>query len=117
MAAAIAALYERDRAALGAEARRRVLAQHTWDQAFPRLLAAYASLDGSASEGIEAKPACAIGYGELPAVVRPAQEDDFIGSQVRVDRLGEGARLQTTATGGRGHRRRDTVPGAAMQAG
>jgi len=47
MAAAIAALYERDREALGAAARARVLRQFTWDRAFHAQLATYASLVGA----------------------------------------------------------------------
>jgi alpha-1,6-mannosyltransferase len=44
MAAAIAALYERDLDAVGAAARARVLRQFTWDRTFHSLTAAYASL-------------------------------------------------------------------------
>jgi alpha-1,6-mannosyltransferase len=47
MAEAIAALYERDLAALGAAARARVLRQFTWQRAFHGQFAAYASLLGA----------------------------------------------------------------------
>ncbi|HEX4618781.1 MAG TPA: glycosyltransferase [Steroidobacteraceae bacterium] len=47
MAAAIAALYERDLAAVGAAARARVLRQFTWDRAFRRQLDIYAALSGA----------------------------------------------------------------------
>ena len=93
LAAAIAALYERDRAALGAEARRRVLERHTWDRAFPRLFAAYAALDSSAPECVEAERTGAVGHHELPAVVRPAHEDDLVGNQIGVDGLRKRARV------------------------
>jgi len=46
MAEAIAALYERDLAAVGAAARARVLRQFTWQRAFHSQFAAYASLVG-----------------------------------------------------------------------
>jgi alpha-1,6-mannosyltransferase len=45
MAEAIEALYRRDLAALGAEARRRVLARHTWTHSLQLLMATYASID------------------------------------------------------------------------
>jgi alpha-1,6-mannosyltransferase len=45
MADAIVELYDRDRAALGAEARRRVLARHTWTHSLQLLMATYASID------------------------------------------------------------------------
>jgi len=47
MAEAIAALYERDRDALGTAARARVLRQFTWQRAFHGEFAAYASLIGA----------------------------------------------------------------------
>jgi len=47
MAAAIAALYERDLEMLGAAARARVLRNFTWNRAFQAQLAAYASLLGT----------------------------------------------------------------------
>ena len=47
MAQAIASLYERDMAALGAAARTRVLRQFTWGRAFHAQLATYASLVGA----------------------------------------------------------------------
>ncbi|MFZ0006626.1 MAG: hypothetical protein WAK94_00105, partial [Steroidobacteraceae bacterium] len=47
MAAAIAALYERDLEAVGLAARARVLRQFTWDRAFQAQTAAYASLVGA----------------------------------------------------------------------
>jgi len=47
MAQAIASLYERDMAALGAAARTRVLRQFTWSRAFHTQLATYASLVGA----------------------------------------------------------------------
>ncbi|HEY4749997.1 MAG TPA: glycosyltransferase [Steroidobacteraceae bacterium] len=47
MAEAIAALYERDLAAVGAAARARVLRHFTWGRAFHNQLAAYASLLGT----------------------------------------------------------------------
>ncbi len=47
MAEAIAALYERDRDALGTAARARVLRQFTWQRAFHGQFAAYASLLGA----------------------------------------------------------------------
>ena len=47
MAEAIAALYERDIAAVGAAARARVLRHFTWSRAFHSQLAAYASLLGA----------------------------------------------------------------------
>ncbi len=46
MAEAIAALYERDLAAVGAAARARVLRQFTWQRAFHSQFGAYASLAG-----------------------------------------------------------------------
>jgi alpha-1,6-mannosyltransferase len=46
MAAAIAALYERDLAAIGAAARAKVLRQFTWTRAFHAQLSIYASLFG-----------------------------------------------------------------------
>jgi alpha-1,6-mannosyltransferase len=47
MAEAVAALYERDREALGAAARARVLKHFTWNRAFHAQIAAYASLVGA----------------------------------------------------------------------
>jgi alpha-1,6-mannosyltransferase len=47
MAAAIAALYERDLEAVGAAARARVLRHYTWSRAFHTQLAVYASLLGT----------------------------------------------------------------------
>ncbi|MBS0580282.1 MAG: glycosyltransferase [Proteobacteria bacterium] len=47
MAAAIAALYERDLAAVGAAARARVIRQFTWSRAFHTQMATYASLVGA----------------------------------------------------------------------
>jgi alpha-1,6-mannosyltransferase len=44
MASAIANLYDRDMAALGAAARQRVLARHTWSHALQHLLGTYASV-------------------------------------------------------------------------
>jgi hypothetical protein len=46
MAEAIAALYERDLAAIGAAARAKVLRQFTWNRAFHAQLSIYASLFG-----------------------------------------------------------------------
>jgi alpha-1,6-mannosyltransferase len=48
MAAAISALFDRDRVAIGAEARARVLRSHSWDAAFGRLAQHYARLAGQA---------------------------------------------------------------------
>jgi alpha-1,6-mannosyltransferase len=48
MAAAIANLYDRDMAALGAAARQRVLTRHTWTHALQHLLATYASVSSVA---------------------------------------------------------------------
>lgn len=45
MAEAIVELYQRNPAELGAEARRRVLARHTWTHSLQLLLATYASID------------------------------------------------------------------------
>jgi alpha-1,6-mannosyltransferase len=57
MAEAIAALYERDLDALGANARARVLRQFTWHRAFHAQVNVYASLLGRErlplAEGIE----------------------------------------------------------------
>jgi alpha-1,6-mannosyltransferase len=53
MAAAVAALYERDVEAVGAAARERVLRQFTWDRAFPMQTAAYASLVGAHRPALE----------------------------------------------------------------
>jgi alpha-1,6-mannosyltransferase len=53
MAASIAALYERDRAALGAAARARVLRQFTWDRTLRQQIDTYAALIG------ERRPAAA----------------------------------------------------------
>jgi alpha-1,6-mannosyltransferase len=53
MAAAVAALYERDLDAVGAAARARVLRQFTWDRAFPMQTAAYASLVGAHRPALE----------------------------------------------------------------
>jgi len=47
MAAAIAALYERDTAAIGKVARERVLRQFTWTQAFHTQTSIYANLLGT----------------------------------------------------------------------
>ncbi len=47
MAAAIAALYDRDLAAIGAAARDRVVRQFTWQRAFHTQMATYASLVGA----------------------------------------------------------------------
>lgn len=47
MAASIAALYERDLAAVGAAARARVLRQFTWDRTFRQQLDTYAALIGA----------------------------------------------------------------------
>ena len=47
MAEAVAALYQRDLAAVGASARARVLRQFTWRRAFHAQFAAYASLLGA----------------------------------------------------------------------
>jgi hypothetical protein len=47
MAAAIAALYERDLGQMGASARARVLQRYTWDHAFHAQTITYASLVGS----------------------------------------------------------------------
>jgi alpha-1,6-mannosyltransferase len=44
MAAAIAHLYERDHEAMGAAARARVLARHTWTHTFQAQITAYANL-------------------------------------------------------------------------
>jgi hypothetical protein len=46
MAECIAALYERDLAAVGATARQRVLRRFTWQKAFQAQTTAYASLVG-----------------------------------------------------------------------
>jgi alpha-1,6-mannosyltransferase len=53
MAAAIAALYERDLDAVGRAARARVLRQFTWDRAFHLQTAAYASLVGAHRTALE----------------------------------------------------------------
>ena len=53
MAAAIAALYERDLDAIGAAARARVLRRFTWDHTFHSLTAAYASLAGAYRPALE----------------------------------------------------------------
>jgi alpha-1,6-mannosyltransferase len=53
MAAAIAALYERDLDAVGLAARARVLRQFTWDRAFHAQSAAYASLVGAHRPALE----------------------------------------------------------------
>lgn len=53
MAASIAALYERDRAALGAAARARVLKQFTWDRTLRQQIDTYAALIGARSPAIE----------------------------------------------------------------
>jgi len=63
MAQAMAALYERDIAALGAAARARVLRRYTWSQALPQQLAIYLQLIGAAAT----PPAQA-----LPIELRPA---------------------------------------------
>ncbi len=47
MAGAIAGLYERDLAAVGAAARARVIRQFTWNRAFHTQMATYASLVGT----------------------------------------------------------------------
>ena len=52
MAAGIAALYERDLAALGAAARARVLRQFTWDRTLRQQLDTYAALIGARREGV-----------------------------------------------------------------
>ncbi|HXY95774.1 MAG TPA: glycosyltransferase [Steroidobacteraceae bacterium] len=54
MAAAIAALYERDLAAVGAAARARVLRQFTWDRTFRQQLDTYAALIGARRPVVEA---------------------------------------------------------------
>jgi alpha-1,6-mannosyltransferase len=56
MAAAIAALYERDLEAVGLAARARVLRQFTWDRAFQAQTAAYASLVGAHRPALEPMP-------------------------------------------------------------
>jgi glycosyltransferase involved in cell wall biosynthesis len=48
MAAAISALFDRNRIAIGAEARARVLRSYSWDAAFGRLAQHYARLAGQA---------------------------------------------------------------------
>jgi len=48
MAAAISALFDRDRIAVGAEARARVLRSYSWDAAFGRIAQHYARLAGQA---------------------------------------------------------------------
>jgi alpha-1,6-mannosyltransferase len=53
MAAAVAALYERDLDAVGLAARARVLRQFTWDRAFHAQTAAYASLVGARRPALE----------------------------------------------------------------
>jgi alpha-1,6-mannosyltransferase len=53
MAAAVAALYERDLDAVGTAARERVLRQFTWERTFQALSAAYASLVGAHRAGLE----------------------------------------------------------------
>ena len=54
MAAAIAALYERDLAAVGAAARARVLKEFTWDRTFRQQLDTYAALIGARRPVVEA---------------------------------------------------------------
>jgi alpha-1,6-mannosyltransferase len=54
MAAAIAALYERDLAAVGAAARARVLKQFTWDRTFRQQIDTYAALIGARRPVVEA---------------------------------------------------------------
>ena len=57
MAAAIAALYERDLAQLGAAARARVLRQFTWDRTFRQQIDTYAALIGARRPVVEADAA------------------------------------------------------------
>ena len=57
MAAAIAALYERDLEALGARARARVLRQYTWHRVFQGQMATYASLLGTGPVRVAARQA------------------------------------------------------------
>jgi alpha-1,6-mannosyltransferase len=57
MAAAIAALYERDLGVLGASARARVLRQYTWHRVFQGQMATYASLLGTAPVRVAARQA------------------------------------------------------------
>jgi alpha-1,6-mannosyltransferase len=52
MAEAIASLYERDLAAVGATARARVIKQFTWSRAFHTQMATYASLAGTQRQEI-----------------------------------------------------------------
>ena len=54
MAAAIAALYERDLTAIGAAARARVLRQFTWDRTFRQQVDTYTALTGTRSPAVEA---------------------------------------------------------------
>jgi len=54
MAAAIAALYQRDLAAVGAAARARVLKQFTWDRTFRQQIDTYAALIGARRPVVEA---------------------------------------------------------------
>jgi len=61
MADAVAALYERDLEALGAEARSRVLRQHTWTRAFQILLGTYAQLAGERRMALPPHPAIELG--------------------------------------------------------
>jgi alpha-1,6-mannosyltransferase len=56
MAAAIAALYERDLEAVGLAARARVLRQFTWDRAFQAQTGAYASLVGAHRPALASMP-------------------------------------------------------------
>ena len=53
MAAAIAALYERDLSAVGAAARARVLRQFTWDRTFRQQIDIYAALIGARRPVVE----------------------------------------------------------------
>jgi alpha-1,6-mannosyltransferase len=61
MAAAIAHLYERDHEAMGAAARARVLAQHTWTHTFQAQITAYASLAAAHRIAVPAQPIIELG--------------------------------------------------------
>ena len=61
MAAAIAHLYERDHEAMGAAARARVLAQHTWTHTFQAQITAYANLAAAHRIPVPAQPIIELG--------------------------------------------------------
>ncbi len=86
MAEAITALYERDLVALGRTARARVLAHHTWNQAFQQLLTTYASLSRSAAYGIDRQRTAAVTDGQVLPITRPAQQHNLVSQQVSLQR-------------------------------